>query len=77
LFPLNGVHNLLSGSAEKAGKIQGLFLSNGQESLLDYAGIPPCVAGPTAANAEADMTGIVESVTKKRKAPGARCPCGV
>src|SRR4029077_17634727 len=72
LFPLNGVHNLLRGAAEETGKIQWLFVSDSQESFLDYAGVPPCVAGPSAAKAEADMTGIVESVAKKRKAPGAK-----
>jgi hypothetical protein len=44
LFPVNGVHNLLRGTAEEAGQIQWLFVSNGEESFLDYARIPAFVA---------------------------------
>jgi hypothetical protein len=71
IFSFNGVHNLLRGAAEKACKIQWPFLFDGEESFLNYAGIPARVTGHPAAKAEADMTGIVESVAKKRKAPGA------
>src|SRR6266403_2219434 len=70
-LPLNGIHNLFRGAAEEAGKIQWLFVSDGQVSFLDYAGVSPSVARASAAKAKAHMTDIVEAVAKKSKGSGA------